>query len=99
MDKPYFIKETKIEIYKDFDGKCGHCGSTQALEFHHIIPNTILNRKIYGNERIQSKENGFLICKPDHEKVNIILKEKRKALKQKWNAEINQQREEILLQG
>jgi hypothetical protein len=92
-----FSNETRIDIYKKFNGRCGICGTTSCLECHHILANTKTNTRIYG-ERIQSADNGFLICHEHHEKVAIfeVIKQRRQELKNKWNA-IDREKSKVLL--
>ena len=71
------INRTKVLIRDRY--KCVNCGSQNWLEIHHIIANTKLNRKLYG-EQIQSKENGVLVCKKCHDKHSLWDKERKKQL-------------------
>jgi 5-methylcytosine-specific restriction endonuclease McrA len=59
----------------------------RGTEIHHILANTKLNRKLYG-DRIDRKENLILLCNDCHNKHSLFDKDKRKALRDKWNKEI-----------
>ena len=91
-----FSNLTRIEIYKRDNGKCINCGESEywKLEIHHIIANTKLNRKLYGNF-IQSKDNGVIVCKNCHfkhslwdrdlrEKIKMYLKDKQRSKMSKF---------------
>ena len=78
-----FSKETRASILIRDRYKCVNCGSQNWLEIHHIIANTKLNRKLYG-EQIQSKENGVLVCKKCHDKHLLWDKELKRKLKLKF---------------
>lgn len=90
-----FSKETRIEIWKRDKMCCSRifengetCRSTIGLSTHHLVANTILNKKLYGEERIQSLENGKLVCYKCHTNHNLWDMDLRKALINKWNGNI-----------
>lgn len=83
-----FPGPTRKDIYLSFEGKCGQCGRKDNLQIHHLIHNTILNRKLFG-DRIQSKENGYLCCESCHSKYSLWDRKLVKQLKDKWNEESN----------
>lgn len=92
--KATFSKETRIKIFLKFNGRCGQCGSKQALEIHHLIHNTIPNRKKYGDERVQGEDNGYVCCKKHHDNYSLWDGEFRNKLKNKWDEELSQERKE-----
>lgn len=83
-----FAPGTRQEIYLKFDCKCGQCGSKFGLQIHHLVHNTITNRKIYGDERVQSGENGYLCCQGCHDKYSLWDRELVSNLKNKWEDEL-----------
>ena len=84
-----FSNLTRLEIYSRDDCKCTQCGDDEYfnLEIHHIIANTKLNRKLYGN-LIQSKENGILCCHKCHEKHSLWDRELRSNLTKEWKPDM-----------
>lgn len=72
-----FNKETRKKIYEKYKYMCANnkddkCLFNQQLSIHHIIPNTKLNAKLYGDKFLQSEKNGILLCSWCHEHVNEI---------------------------
>lgn len=53
------------------------------MSIHHVVANTILNRKLYG-DKIQSVENGVYVCQKCHDNHSLWDKELRKSLEKKW---------------
>ena len=85
-----FSKLTRLEIYSRDNAKCTQCGEDEyfLLEIHHIICNSKLNRKLYGN-LIQSKENGILCCHSCHTIHSLWDSKLRNNLKLLWKENIN----------
>jgi 5-methylcytosine-specific restriction endonuclease McrA len=77
-----FSRETREQIIQRDRFRCTQCGNSNWLEIHHIIANTKLNRKLYG-DFVQSAENGILVCKKCHDKHSLWDKELKKLLKLK----------------
>lgn len=88
-----FSPNTRKEIYKRDHNQCTNhtndkCKVDVGLTIHHIVHNTILNRKLYGNKNIQSAENGVVLCIQCHTNYSLIpfVNKKRKELINKWEA-------------
>lgn len=71
--------------------RCVNCRKP-ATEIHHLIANTKLNVKLYGQDKIQSAENGVCVCKDCHNKHTLwdkklkpIWEQKTKLRKQNEN--------------
>lgn len=62
---------------------CVNCPKP-ATEIHHLIANTKLNVRLYGQDKIQSAENGVCVCKDCHNKHSIWDGERVQVLKSKW---------------
>lgn len=86
MSKPTFSEETRKAIFIRDNKQCVNCGEDNKfkLSFHHLIHNTIVNRKIYGDERIQSEENGVTACQQCHANYTTWDRALVAALKEKW---------------
>ena len=82
--KPTFGIETRIKIILERGKKCEVCGKTAGLSFHHIIHNTKMNRKTYG-DKIQSEENAMLLCENCHSNYSLHDRKRYNELKGKWN--------------
>ena len=78
-----FPPEIRLYILQRDNYHCTQCNSTQYLEIHHIIANTKLNRKLYG-DKIQSARNGVLCCRNCHNKHSLWDKEMKRKLKELW---------------
>jgi len=78
-----FSLETRAFILKRDKKKCVNCGA-KATSIHHLIHNTVMNRRIYGNDKIQSAENGVCVCQQCHERYPLWDKPYVEALKIKW---------------
>lgn len=64
-----FSKETREKIYKKYWYQCFSWKDKKCkgkLSIHHLVHNTKINVKLYGNKRIQSEENGILVCDYHH---------------------------------
>lgn len=81
--KKTFSQEVRQKIIAKCGGKCVKCRQV-GTEIHHLVPNTILNSKIYGSDNIQSVENGVLVCHSCHDNHSLWDKELRKSLIKKW---------------
>lgn len=53
------------------------------MEHHHLLANTKLNAKLYG-DLIQSAENGVYVCQPCHIKHALWDKPLVRELKEKY---------------
>ena len=62
------------------------CLYKKGLSFHHVIPNTELNAKLYGDDVLQSEENCLPLCVwcHDHQAEINWIQEKRKLLEIKY---------------
>lgn len=80
-----FNKETRDEIHARSKGRCEapNCWE-RAKEIDHIIPNTKTNIRIYGNDLIQSAENGRDLCKHHHNTRSIWGQQAVIDLREKW---------------
>lgn len=68
----------EVVILRD-KGLCVNCGKA-GIEVHHIIPNTKLNKKLYGDQ-LESMENLVLVCKNCHNNHSLWDKPLRNRLK------------------
>lgn len=76
-----FSKDVREAIIKKCSGVCLNCGKRKyRMEIHHIVPNTKLNVKLYGNDNIQSEINGVLVCQPCHFNHALWDKQLKKAV-------------------
>lgn len=67
--------------------KCCNCGKALDLKYDrpdHIIPQTKMNIKIYGEELIHSEQNCQIPCQHCHMNKATWSKEKQKELMKKW---------------
>ena len=82
-----FVPEIEQTVYKEQNGKCCNCGKPLNLRIDrpdHIISQTKTNLKIYGEERIRSKENCHIPCFQCHTNKYLWAREKMNGLKEKW---------------
>jgi len=86
-----FSTEVRERIYKRAGCQCENykdpkCMGNVGLSIHHIIHNTKTNNNHYGEENIQSEENGILLCDWCHNHYSMInlSEEKRKELEKRW---------------
>ena len=82
-----FLKLIEIEVYVEQRHKCCNCGKSIDLRIDrpdHIVPQTKMNVRIYGEELIQSKENCQIPCFHCHQNKAVWSKPKQKALIEKW---------------
>ena len=88
-----FSNEIKERIWNKYHFLCANlnhkkCLKNKGLSIHHIIANKNVNASIYGDDKLQSEENGILLCNwchDHHREIDIVIK-KEKELKEKWNA-------------
>lgn len=72
-----FSHDTKQEIMNKFKHRCAFstfeekCKKTEGLSIHHIIHNTVYNRKIYG-PFLQSIKNAVLLCENCHKPSYLL---------------------------
>ena len=64
------------------------CMRDKCLDFHHLVENTVSNRKRYG-DRIQGELNCVVLCRNCHEKYVHKLNDLKEALIDTWNHEIS----------
>lgn len=83
--KPNFKIETCISVLIKQAGKCYNCGTPNIDDYHHIIANTKMNRKIYG-EQIQSEENCVGVCRKCHSEHSFWDKQLRKKLEKDFKS-------------
>lgn len=84
-----FSDDVRASVYIKQDGKCYRPGCDRPIDdFHHVMPNTQVNRQKYGDERVQSEENCRGCCRPDHIDHVFWDKDEKRELKNKWDAEI-----------
>lgn len=80
-------RELREKIFERAGYLC-RCGY-RATEIHHIIANTKLNRKLYG-DNIDSEKNLIAVCKDCHNKHSLWDMEKRKELERKFKNQIKE---------
>lgn len=85
--KETFSEEVRKSIWLRDGSKCIRCEGTDFLSIHHLVENRVYNIKIFGNKRIQSEENGVLVCGHCHDHHSLWDKERKKALIIKWGNE------------
>lgn len=98
--KPHpFSPEIESKVFQAQGGKCNNCGTALNLRFDrpdHIIAQTKMNVRIYGEERIQSEENCQIPCLKCHTNKFLWCRDKINELKEKWKkfskSKINVQR-------
>jgi 5-methylcytosine-specific restriction endonuclease McrA len=83
-----FDEERRKEIWIFYRRKCANCREKNGLSIHHLVANTKPNRKKYGNEKIQSIENGILCCQGCHDNWTLWALEMRKKLQEQWQVQI-----------
>ncbi len=70
--KQAFSDKTREHIWARARHTCeleaSGCIKRNFLAPHHIIANTTTNRRVHGNDVIQSARNGVLLCASCHEK-------------------------------
>lgn len=86
-----FSRDTRERIYKKYNWQCANykhpkCKNKTGLSIHHIIHNTKMNERIYGEDKIQSEENGILLCEYCHTHFGQF-NEMRKGLEERWKNE------------
>jgi len=80
-----FSAETRLAIYRRSGGYCEAPGcKNKATSIHHLLHNTIQNRKNYGNDKIQSEENGKHVCEQCHINYPLWDRPYVDALRNKW---------------
>ena len=47
--------------------KCEKCLGNQQINVHHGVSNSKMNRKVYGNEKVQSLDNAHVLCQYCHD--------------------------------
>jgi len=62
-----FSKAIRDKLLSIYNWQCANykhtkCQGNKGLSFHHIVPNTKTNIKLYGNKHIQSEENALPLC-------------------------------------
>lgn len=85
--KPHpFPIEIELEVYREQNGLCCNCGAKLGRidRPDHTVSQTKVNVKIYGEERIQSKENCQIPCFQCHTNKSLWSKPKIKQLLKKW---------------
>ena len=71
--KETFSYDVRERLFSKYNYICANFKNTEkclinkGLELHHIVHNTIVNRKLYGNDNVQSEENGMPLCKYCHD--------------------------------
>ena len=65
MKKPNFSDDTKLEALERANWVCEVCGNNDVLDCHHVKNNSILNRKLYG-DNIQGLTNLKILCRKCH---------------------------------
>ena len=73
-----------MECNKHVLGDNKGCFKKEGLEFHHLVENTIPNRKKYG-KLIQGEENCVMLCNYCHTNKRHLLKDLKDALIDAWN--------------
>jgi hypothetical protein len=76
--KKSFNEKVRKRIFEKYHYVCANnnepkCLYSQGLSIHHIIANTEMNAKLYGDEFLQSDNNGLLLCNYCHDHVGEIL--------------------------
>jgi 5-methylcytosine-specific restriction endonuclease McrA len=82
-----FDLPTRELIWSRYRRKCANyddpkCLIDQALSIHHVIHNTKVNQKLYG-DWLQSAENGILLCQHCHTNYSLVDKVKQKEIELK----------------
>jgi len=76
--KQAFSDDTREYIWERAHHTCelqaAKCTFTQGCSPHHIIANTKTNRRVHGNDVIQSARNGVLLCHSCHERHSYIYR-------------------------
>jgi len=77
MKRPTFPEEVREYIWDKYFSQCANwkhdkCITPTGLSIHHVIANTETNAKIYGDDFLQSKENGILLCDWCHRNYTLI---------------------------
>ena len=86
--KETFSEETRIIIWHRDKKSCVICSGRHFLSIHHVVPNTKMNRRLYGNERVNSGINGTLVCQKCHDNHMFWDKQLKKNLISNWEEEI-----------
>ena len=86
-----FSKEIREKVLTKFNLQCANyahskCQWKKGLTFHHVVSNTKVNIKLYGNNKIQSEENALPLCVWCHEHQLQIdwIQTLKKELLAKW---------------
>lgn len=81
-----FSEEIRKEIFRRDGEKCVNCEEKNKflLSFHHLIHNTKVERRNYGNERVQSAENGVTVCQQCHSNYTLWDRARVKTLRELW---------------
>ena len=73
-------RDKRVKLFEKQNGKCFYCGQP-ANQFAHILGQTKLNYKLYGEFVIDSEYNGVLCCslecnkKADIGKISLAVLE------------------------
>lgn len=90
---PEKIRKIIFERQGYICGNSSHekCLYNKGLSIHHIIANTELNAKLYGDDFLQSAENGIVLCDwcHNHQAELNFLKKKKESLILKLNKKTN----------
>lgn len=65
--KKSFNEKVRKKIFEKYFYICANnkepkCLYNKGLSIHHIVANTEMNAKLYGDEFLQSEKNGILLC-------------------------------------
>ena len=66
MTKPTFSREVRNAVLIKQGWKCCQCDEYRGLTFHHIIINSKLNQRLYG-ELLQTRDNCRAVCSTHHQ--------------------------------
>lgn len=72
-----FSRKTRERIYKKYNWQCANfkadnCKLREGLSIHHVVHNTKVNEKLYG-DKLQNEENGVLLCQQCHNNYSTIV--------------------------
>ena len=88
------IRQVRAKIVKRAYCQCENwnhpkCKCTKGMSIHHIIANTNMNAKLYGDDFLQSEDNGMLLCSycHDHQAEMELVQRKKSELLEKLNTE------------
>lgn len=75
--KKSFNSKIRKRIFEKYHYLCANnsdpkCLYNKGLSIHHIIANTEMNAKIYGDDFLESERNGILLCSFCHNNVYTI---------------------------